>query len=215
MISEEAVIEFMELYEKKFGKKLTRQESYDQASRLINFVKIVCDWGLEDRRRKVKLADFPKGYHLSDGNTYNCPICRTQIKDGTTWYDKNGNKCLNCQKALDRKIIPGYVCRNADSWYSISDFDYYFKIKSASVRKLVRENKLKARIIKDEAGKPHFYVFLIKDNPGILPPKPESYLVKDDKGYVHVEYKEADIGRLLELINKPQKSQNETREPTP
>jgi len=215
MISEQAVTEYMKIYERESGKKLTRQEAYEQATNLVNFVKLLCDCKWEEQQRKAKLTEFPKGYHLTNGKTYNCSICRTEIKDETTWYDKNGNKCLTCQKALNRKIIPGSVCHDKDSWYAMYEFDYYFKIKAATVRRLVRENKLKARIIKGESGKPYFYVFLIKDNPGILPPKPESYMVDDGNGYMHVEYKKADIDQLMELINIPGKIKNETRNQRP
>lgn len=58
---------------------------------------------------------------------------------------------------------------------------------------LIRRGILKPRIILDESGKPHFYVFLIKDNKETLPPKEwiESQLVRerkeDGKDWYHSE----------------------------
>ncbi len=202
MLPEKAITEFIEIYEKKYGKKLSREEAYDQATNLFNFVKVIYDGELEERRRKAKLADLPEGYHLDDGKTYTCPICHANIQNQTTWYDKNGNKCLNCQNALNKKIIPSSVCHDKDSWYSLHEFEYYFNIKASTVRRLVKRGQLKTRVIKSEFGDPYFYIFLIKDNKGIIPPKPESYIVTDEKGNSHIEYKKDDISRLMMLIEE-------------
>jgi len=56
-------------------------------------------------------------------------------------------------------------------------------------------------VIKNELGKPYFYLFLIKDNQGILPSKPKSYTVNDGDGYMHIEYEKVDIAKLLKLID--------------
>ncbi len=200
MLSEKAVTEFMDLYEKKFGKRLSREEAYSQASRLVNLVRLLYDCEMTERHWQAKLVDYPKGYHLEDGKTYNCLICHANIQGQATWYDKNGIKCLLCQKALNMKIIPALVCRDRESWYSLHDFEYYFNIKAPSIKRLVRENKLKARVVQGESNKPYFYLFLIKDNTAILPPKPESYMVTDDKGYSHLEYKKVNISNLLKLL---------------
>ena len=38
------------------------------------------------------------------------------------------------------------------------------------MKKLVRENKLKARIVLNEEGKPYSYIFLKKENPELIDP---------------------------------------------
>jgi len=43
-----------------------------------------------------------------------------------------------------------------------------FGIHSATARKLVREDKLKARIIRDKNNNPYEYVFLAKENEEFL-----------------------------------------------
>lgn len=41
MITEEGLRNFIDLYEKKYGVKLERQQAYDMFDRLVNIVKIV------------------------------------------------------------------------------------------------------------------------------------------------------------------------------
>ena len=140
---------------------------------------------------------------MDDGKTYTCCICREQISNERTWWDESGIKCLHCQNALDKKIIPKSVCKDNDSWYSLWEFDYYFKIKSPTIKKFVRQGKLKPRIIKNtDTKKPHFELFLIKDNKDALPNKPESYLVKNENNMVHVKYKEVKLPDFM--INSKQ-----------
>lgn len=43
-----------------------------------------------------------------------------------------------------------------------------FGIHPATAKRMIREGKLKARIIKDEAGKDYFYVFLVNENKKFL-----------------------------------------------
>ncbi|MEF3691705.1 MAG: hypothetical protein V3574_01445 [Candidatus Moraniibacteriota bacterium] len=196
--SEKYIKEFQEIYKKEHGKELTWEEAADGARNLLNFVGILYDSYKEDCFRKRKLKDYPKGFHLDDGKTYSCRICREHISNEQTWWDEGGIKCLHCQKALDKKIIPKSVCKDDDSWYATWEFDYYFKIKTPTVRKFVRQGKLKPRIIKNkDTGKPHFELFMIKDNKDVLPNKPESYLVKDEQNRVHVEYKNVDTSKLI------------------
>ncbi len=201
--SDKYIKEFQEIYKKKHGKELPRKEAMEEARSLLGFVQIIYDSCKEDCIRKHKLKDHPKGFHLDDEKTYSCLICRENISNEQTWWDESGIKCLHCQKALDKKIIPKSVCKDTKSWYSKREFDYYFKIKSPTIRKFIRQEKLKPRVIKNIAtGKTHFELFLIKDNKDVLPNKPESYLVKDDQDMVHVEYKEVNTSKLIKEDDK-------------
>jgi hypothetical protein len=182
-----SIKEFQDIYEKETGKKLSREEAFEGANNLVNLFKVLLELDNKDRQRKLRLKDEPKGFHITSG-PYNCPICYNQISDDQTWYDKWGNKCLLCQKAIDKHIIPGSLCRNKDSWYSIHELDYYFKVKGPTARKLIKQGKLKARVIPSENGGKYFELLLIKDNPGVLPKKPKSHLVKTEDGYTHVEH---------------------------
>jgi len=201
--SEKYIKEFQELYKKEYGKDLTWEEATESARSLLSFAEIAFDSYKTDCIRKCKLKDHPKGFHLDDGKTYTCFICKESISNEQTWWDESGIKCMHCQKALDKKIIPKSVCKNDDSWYAGWEFNYYFNIKTPTVRKFVRQGKLKPRIIKNiDTGKPHFELFLIKDNKEVLPNKPESYWVKNDKDMIHLEYRKVDISKLTGTYNK-------------
>jgi RNA polymerase-binding transcription factor DksA len=164
--SEKLVNDFQRLCEEKHGKKYTYEEAEEALKSLADFYLIFYESHIEELKRKEKLKEFPKGYSLMDGGVYNCGVCGNRIQDEQLWYDKWGNKCLSCQEAINKKIISGFVCRNRDIWYSMFDFEHYFKLKSATVRSLVKSGVLKARITGGRC-----YVFLIKENKDTLPPK--------------------------------------------
>jgi len=166
-VSEEYVTKFQKLYEEKYGIKLTRQEAYNAGSGLVNMIRLLQEADYKDHLRKEKLKEFPKGFHLTGEGIHNCGICGSHVADEQSWYDKWGIKCLACQKAVDEKIIPGKICYNNKLWYSMFDFDYYLKLKSAAVRKLARQGILKARVVPNT----NFHVFLISENKDVLPPK--------------------------------------------
>lgn len=166
-LSEKAIKEFQEIFKKEYGKEISFEEARESGERLVGLYKILFDSHVRELKLKEKLKDHPKGYCLMDGQTYNCGICHASIKDEQLWYDKWGKKCLACQDAVNKKIISGKICYNDKDWYATWEFDTYFKMKSPTVRKLIRQGILKARII-PQSG---FEVFLIKENEGVLPPK--------------------------------------------
>lgn len=101
-----------------------------------------------------------------------------------SWYDKWGCKCLLCQKAVKEGLVPGFVCRDRDGWYAMWQLESKFGIKHQTARKLVREGKLKARIVPCEDGKPYEYVFLKKENPDLVDPERKSPARKSyDRNY--------------------------------
>lgn len=122
---------------------------------------------MEDKIKENKLKENPKGFNLEGNGQYTCPICGRSTVANEMWYDKYGQKCTTCQKAIDKKIIPGSVCKNKDSWYSTWEFEHYFKIKTPTVNKLVRQSIIKGRVIPEI----NCSIFLIKDNANVLPSK--------------------------------------------
>ena len=187
-LSKENIEEFQDIYEKEFGKKLPYKEAERSAYALARYAELIFESYLKQKEKDKKLEENPRGFHLEDG-IYNCLICHDQITGKDSWYDKYGPKCLLCQKALDKKIIPGYVCRNKDKWYAMWELEHHFDIKSPTARKLVRQDKLKARKVLNNNGSIHCYLFLIKDNPKVLPPKPESKMIKNKDGSYSIENK--------------------------
>lgn len=167
-LTDKQIQEFQRIYEKEYGKKLPRKEAAESAYNLINFFKVLYDCDRREHQLKEKLKKSPKGFYIEEGETYNCLVCDRYITGKEGWYDKYGNKCLICQNALDKKVIPGYICHDRDSRYKMWELKDKFGIHSATARKLVREGKLKARIIRDKNNNPYEYVFLMKENKEFL-----------------------------------------------
>lgn len=167
---EEHRAELKKLLEEKEGREVTDQELFEAEHWLRSYAEIVLDSYLEDERRKKKLEESPKGFHL-EGEGYSCFICGGSVSKEQTWYDKYGIKCLTCQSAIDKKIIPASAAKDKDSWYSMYDLEHGFFINRFGIKKLIKEDLLKPRTIPGAGGGVHCQLFFIKDHEGILPPK--------------------------------------------
>ena len=182
-LSKESIKEFKKIYKEKYGKELNDQEAYESASNLLGLFDALYKSALEEHKRKHRLKKEPEGFHLTDG-IYNCLICHVQVNKETSWYDKWGIKCLLCQKAVKNGIIPSFVCKDRDSWYAIWQLEKNFGIKHQTAKKMVREGKLKARIVPHNNGDPYEYIFLKKENPNLIDPDRKSPARKSyDKNY--------------------------------
>jgi len=181
-LTREEIQEFKDLLEKKTGKEVSWEEATDGAYRLSRLAEILFDSYIEDQRRKKKLEEFPRGFHL-EGVGYSCFICGDSISNEETWYDKYGIKCLICQKAIDKKIIPASAAKDRDSWYSKYDLESRFNINHHTLKKFIKQGILKPRIIPNSNGSQHVMIFLIKDNKDTLPSKKltEPQTVKETK----------------------------------
>ncbi|MFH1472917.1 MAG: hypothetical protein ABIF06_00685 [bacterium] len=181
-LSKEHIQEFKDLLEKEKGEEVSWEEATEAAYNLLRFAELVVELGMKEQRRQKKLEKNPKGFHL-EGIGYTCFICKNSVSNEESWYDKWGIKCLVCQKAIDKKIIPASCAKNKDSWYSKYDLESRFNINHHAMRRFIKEGVLKPRIVPNSAGKPHVYIFLIKDNKDTLPPKKltESKLVKETR----------------------------------
>lgn len=166
-ISKERIEEFKRIFEKEYGKKLTDEEAYESAHNLLGFFEVLYTIYIREQGYKRKLKESPRGFSLEGNGQYVCPVCGRYTIANEMWYDRYGQKCITYQKAIDKKIIPGSVCKNKDSWYSTWEFYYYFKIKTPTVNKLVRQSIIKARVIPEI----NCSIFLIKDNTDVLPSK--------------------------------------------
>ncbi|MFA6466768.1 MAG: hypothetical protein WCV71_02845 [Patescibacteria group bacterium] len=181
-LSQDRIKEFKELLEKKTKKEVSWAEAEEGANNLANFFKLLYDQEVIEKKRQIRLEKEPKGFHL-EGKGYTCAICKRPISDEETWYDKWGIKCPICQKAINKRIIPGSVAKNDNSWYSKYDLESRFNIDRYAIKRFIKEGVLKPRIVPSTSGRPHVYLFLIKDNKEVLPPKKltESQLVKEIK----------------------------------
>ncbi len=190
-LSDKRIKEFKDIFEKESGKKMSWEEAAEGAYGLARFAELMFDSWVEDQRRKKKLEESPRGFHL-EGIGYTCFICGSSISNEETWYDKYGIKCLICQRAIDKKIIPATAAKNKDGWYSKYDLESRFNIDRHALNRFVKQGVLKPRIVPSSTDRPHTYLFLIKDNKDILPPKKltKSRMVKevkDGKEWFHSE----------------------------
>ena len=220
-MDDKAIQEFKDIYEKEHKKEISWDEASEMARNMLGFAKIIYDLAEKEFRYKQRLEKEQKGFHL-EGQGYTCVICHNPMSDQETWYDKFGLKCVVCQKAIDRKIIPGSITKNTESWYSTYDLESKFNIDRHVLKRFVKEGILKPRVVLNESGKPRVQIFLIKDNKDTLPPKKltDSKMVKEtreEKDWYHSEpwYRfvdpfEALKGyKIIEYL-KPVENQNET-----
>jgi hypothetical protein len=108
-----------------------------------------------------KLKANPDGFQLDDD--YICVVCQKIIRNNNGWYDTLGPKCMYCQKAVDDGIISETICTKRNSWLAMWEVSQ-LGIHPMVIKKLIRRRKLKAKVVKDDKGKPYFYVFPLKDN---------------------------------------------------
>ncbi len=169
-LSNKSIQEFKDLLEKEKGEEVSWDEAAEAGRNLVGLYDVLlkCHW--EEEGWKKRLETEPEGFSLT-GNGRNCAVCGQSTREDTNWYDKWGIKCLTCQKAIDKRKIPGSIARNRDNRYSPYELEDRFGIKTATQRKWVKEGILKARVVPTENGGVHYYIFLIKDNKDFLPPK--------------------------------------------
>lgn len=184
---EELTAELKQLLEKEKGREVSDQELFEAEHWLRGYAELMLDLYIKDEGRQEKLKENPKGFHL-EGEGYSCFICGTSISKEQTWYDQHGIKCLTCQSAIDKKIIPATAASDKDSWYTIYDLEHHFFINRYGVKKLVKEGLLNPRIIPDN----NCQLFFIEDHKEILPPKkltkwPTVKLEKDGEDWYQSE----------------------------
>lgn len=182
-LSKKAIDEFKEIYKKEYKKELNDYEASEAANNLVGLFRVLIKCEEREWQRKQQLKKEPEGFHVTDG-PYSCRICHREVTGDESWYDKYGLKCLLCAKAVKEGIVPPFACKDRDSWYAMWELDSKFKIKHPTARKLIRQGKLKARIVPYADGSPYEYVFLKKENPDLIDPDRKSPARKSyDRNY--------------------------------
>ena len=159
-LSQKAYDDFKQISDKNGISYTSELEMKQSADNLVRFVELMVELDVEHRDWERRLEKEPKGFSIpSKGRT--CSLCRTSVH-GEVWYDKWGMKCLNCQAALHKKIIPGYVFKDTDNKRHITaaQLNSKFGLHPQTINKLIRRNELKARIVPNGPT-----VFLKSDNP--------------------------------------------------
>ena len=169
-LSKERIQEFKDLLEEKKGEKVSWEEATEGAHQLGRFAEIIYDAAKTDHFRKQKLKKYKKGFHL-EGGPFNCFICHKGVSDKETWYTEDGITCLPCRDALRSGDLPHEAIRDRDSWYAGWEVCDELDIKHPTVRKMIRTGELKAKTVLDKDGKQYEQIFMVRDNPQMLPPK--------------------------------------------
>lgn len=172
-ISNESIQEFKRLYKEKSGEDISDEKAREMGENLVGFFSVLQDIHFRELKIDEKLKKHPKGFDLTEvgDGQYSCMICGRQISGIEGWRDKYGNKCLVCQKAVDDKLIEGWILEDSDNWYKMWELKDKLNLHHATVRKMVREGKLTASIVPDKDGKPYEYLFVAEENYHMLPPK--------------------------------------------
>jgi hypothetical protein len=161
-VSKKYVDELKDIFKKEHDKDLSDDEAQEAADNLVGLVDILWKASMEDSKKKARLKKEPDGFPV-EGH-YSCLVCGNSINETNGWYDWYGQTCLLCRKAIKDGIVPTFVCTERDSYFKIWQFEK-FELKSPTIRKMVKNGELKARIILSESGRPHEYIFLKKENP--------------------------------------------------
>lgn len=132
----------------------------EELERLTDFIDVLIQIDREEKDRFDRLKDEPKGFSMP-GEGRSCSLCDKEVYSEDGWYDKWGFKCLNCQSAVDKKKIPGSLCRDYQHKKSIPDTALAMKlgVNVHSIRKQIREGKITGRRIPNGP-----YMILRKDN---------------------------------------------------
>ncbi len=181
-LSEERIQELKEIMQKDSREEITDEKAREAAHNFAGYLDIVWEVAKRHVQNEKRLKAEPDGFPVE--GTYNCLVCYTSINPQTGWYHKGGQRCLNCHRAIKNGVIPAYVIKHSDSFFRMWKVADMFKVRTVSVRKMIREGKLVAREITNEEGKILDYIFLKKDNPGLIErhnPEWKSYIRHRDK----------------------------------
>lgn len=163
-VSDKELDEFIEISKKEGHKYETREDARQSANNLDRFVDVLIEIDQKEKECERRLEKEPSGFAIP-AKGHNRPLCGHCLFDVNMWYDKWGLKCMNCQKALNKRIIPGYVFRDYQHEKSVIDSTLSWKtnLHIQTIRKLARQGKLKARLIPNGP-----YLFLRKENPNLM-----------------------------------------------
>ena len=167
-VSQELLDKFKVLMKKRGREYKSDDEERGEAQSLVNYVEFVYEFAKKEMRRETKLKDYPKGYPIDEDGTYGCLLRHGAITRINGWYDKYGFKCLDCQRAFDKKLIPVKVLKDRESWFADWQIHDEHGVHPSTARKLRRERLLHARDLKTKEGDVYYTIYLHSDNQEFL-----------------------------------------------
>lgn len=131
----------------------------EELKRVVQYFEILIEIDQSEKARFRRLEQEPKGFSIP-GEGRSCSLCKQSIHN-EGWFDNWGFKCLNCQNTINKRIIPGSVCKDWDNKKSITDSALAMElgISIHKIRKLIREGKIIGRRVPNGP-----YIILRKDN---------------------------------------------------
>jgi len=162
IIPEKEYAEFKAICAKQGISYKSEAEYREAANNLISLVKIIYDSANEHSRWNQRLKQEPKGFAI-ESNGRSCCLCHQSVM-GQVWFDKWGLKCLTCQEALNKKIVPGYIFKDSVNKRHVtaSQLNWKYGILHQAIHKLIKQGKLKPRIIPNGIT-----LFLRSENPDL------------------------------------------------
>ena len=162
-LTEKDFADFKKLFEKEGITYDTEAEYREAAYNIVNLCDLALQVAMEEKGREKRLEKEPKGFSFK-GEGRMCSLCKRGVSEDM-WYDKWGMKCMDCQDALNKKIVPGYVFKDRDHEKSVTDTTLSYKtgVNVRTIRKLVRSGDIKARIL------PKGPIFILRrENPDLM-----------------------------------------------
>jgi len=157
----------LDIFSETYHRKPTEKEIEQQKIEITKLKYLVDCWideYFELENMKERLIMAPKGFHL-DEDGQPCSICNRAMKAEDSWFDKNGIKCMTCQKAVDNEVIPALVCKSRERWYSKDQMEAYFGLDDIMIKRMIKSGELKSRDIMTLDGKSlWFRLFLDQEN---------------------------------------------------
>jgi hypothetical protein len=163
---------------KEHDKEVSDGEASEAARNVAGFFSVLRDIAIRIKKLNRRLKKEPDGF-LIDG-PHSCIICGRSIDETTGWYHRGGQRCLICHKAVIKGVVPPFILWAHDSYYSMWKLKD-FGVDAPTARRMVKEGRLKARVILKESGRPHEYIFLKKENPELVSCERFSPILKSQK----------------------------------
>lgn len=128
---------------------------------LANVILDLYKW---EKSMRKKLETLPQGFKFPASNM-TCNVCLGETFS-EMWYDQLGMRCVDCQRAYQKKVIPKYIVQGNRNGAYITETYLSSKtgLKSEQIKKRVSTGELKARIIVHHK-KPDTWLFLKNENP--------------------------------------------------
>lgn len=152
---------------KKEGVELETEEQYRQLQRdMYALAELTLDMYKIHKQFEARLEREPGGFMFpAEGRI--CKLCMGG-GGGDFWYDKRGMRCMDCQTAFIKNVIPGYVFTDNKNKRHITETGLVVRhsVDRKEIRKYIKEGVLKPRRIDHGKYQPTL-VFLKSENPNL------------------------------------------------